>query len=95
VQYSDDIYRKNLGTIKGKTVRREVKLPAVSNNEVPAEILPRYHDVTLSAVIGSIALASMRIETFPAIKHAMRSLQSHWQWHSPALNAMTSWCIKY
>jgi hypothetical protein len=51
VQYADDIYGKNLGTIKGKTVRREVKLSAVSNNEVPAEILPRYHDVTLSVDI--------------------------------------------
>jgi hypothetical protein len=51
VQYANDIYGKNLGAIKGKTVRREVKPLTVSSNEVPEEILSRYRDVTLSVDI--------------------------------------------
>jgi hypothetical protein len=48
MQYADDIYGKNLGAIKGKTVLREVKSPVVSMNPVPDEIISRYHDVSLS-----------------------------------------------
>jgi hypothetical protein len=47
VQYAD-IYGKNLGASKGKTVRREVKSPVVSMNPAPDEIISRYPDVSLS-----------------------------------------------
>jgi hypothetical protein len=48
VQFADDINGKNLGAIKGKTVRREVKLPAVAINPVPEEIMSQHPNVTLS-----------------------------------------------
>jgi hypothetical protein len=54
VQFADDIYGKNLGAIKGKTVRREVKSPVVSMNPVPGEIISRYPDVSLSIDIMSV-----------------------------------------
>jgi hypothetical protein len=46
VQFAVDIYRKNLGAIKGKTARRAVKLPLVFM--VPEEVMRRYPNVSLS-----------------------------------------------
>jgi hypothetical protein len=47
VQFADDIYGKNLGAVKGKTVRLEVNLSAAPMDPVPQEIMS-HPSVTLS-----------------------------------------------
>jgi hypothetical protein len=79
VQFADDIYGKNLDAVKGKIVRRVVKLAALPMDPVPEDIFSRYPNVTLSIDIMFVNAVPflVAISTDLKIGHALLVTSRH------------------